>query len=309
MSGPSVYLGGSRPIVMYNGVVLGDVPAPIKHVPADDSLTHNWYEHSAGLCAADDVAASNAEITLRATLPRDPHEEQPEAASTACDGLDTDSDFGDYSATRGSCVSSLGPVSASASLLCEGGGGALAAPPGGPAGAGRGERRGAPPSLEPPRAPQATAGAAAAGRTRRARHTRKMIERSSGLEDPGKITTMMVSNLPLRLQRSELMDMLDGSGFDGVYDFCYVPSDFHSGMNNGHAFINFHDHGTAVRFKEAWHAAAPFRDYSDSQTLRVVPARIQGLRANAKMASVRMNVRNPKHHGLVSTKDQSVNGQ
>ncbi|CAK0888109.1 unnamed protein product [Prorocentrum cordatum] len=175
MPGPSVYLGGSRPIVMYNGCVLGDVPAPIKHVPAADSLTQNWYEHSAGLCAVDDMVASNTEINLHATLPRDPREEQPEAASTACDYLDTDSDFGEYSATRYSCHS-LGPVSSSAGLLCEaappsgsravqGGGGVRAAPRGGPAGAGRGERTGAPPLWEPLGAPRSTA-VVAVGRTR-----------------------------------------------------------------------------------------------------------------------------------------------
>ena len=155
---------------------------------------------------------------------------------------------------------------------------------------------------QPRRATQSTE-TAAAGRTRRARYARKMIDKSSGAENPGKVTTMMLSNLPAKVLQLELIDMLDVSGFAAEFDFCYTPSDFHSGNNNGHAFINFRDRSTAVRFKEEWHGSAPFSGHADNRALRVVPAHIQGRKNNMKMAELRMNVRDPNFSRLVFTRD------
>lgn len=102
--------------------------------------------------------------------------------------------------------------------------------------------------------------------------------------------------------------MLFNQCVEGDYDVCYTPCDFSSGKNKGHAFINFQDHRTAVRFQEEWHGSTPFSSYSDNRALRVVPAHIQGLKANMKMAGIKLNVRNPEFRRLVFKRDLAVNG-
>ncbi|CAK0875684.1 unnamed protein product, partial [Prorocentrum cordatum] len=47
------------------------------------------------------------------------------------------------------------------------------------------------------------------------------------------ITALMISNLPMALTRSDLLDLIDRTGFAGRYDSARVPTDFDTGTAKG----------------------------------------------------------------------------
>eukprot|EP00930_Biecheleria_cincta_P072476 TRINITY_DN59868_c0_g1_i1.p1 TRINITY_DN59868_c0_g1~~TRINITY_DN59868_c0_g1_i1.p1 ORF type:complete len:311 (-),score=57.41 TRINITY_DN59868_c0_g1_i1:293-1225(-) len=51
-------------------------------------------------------------------------------------------------------------------------------------------------------------------------------------------TTVMMRNIPNNYTRDMFLAMLDGEGFQGLYDFVYLPCDFNRDANLGYAFVN-----------------------------------------------------------------------
>merc|ERR1719162_1998700 len=64
---------------------------------------------------------------------------------------------------------------------------------------------------------------------------------------PDELSTVMLRNLPNGYARDMLLDLLNTSGFDGRYDFVYLPMDFRNGVNLGYAFVNLLTHNDALR--------------------------------------------------------------
>jgi hypothetical protein len=56
--------------------------------------------------------------------------------------------------------------------------------------------------------------------------------------NPEARTSVMLRHLPRDLSRDELLELLDGKGFHGKYDFVYVPMHFLEQANLGYAFVN-----------------------------------------------------------------------
>ncbi|CAK0832549.1 unnamed protein product [Prorocentrum cordatum] len=88
----------------------------------------------------------------------------------------------------------------------------------------------------------------------------------------------------------------------GSADFCYLPRDFASGKNMGHAFLNLVSSEAAAEFQRAWHgrptcAGRPV----GAPGVEISVASVQGLAANiARSENPRMRrVRNPEYRPLV----------
>ncbi|CAK0880554.1 unnamed protein product [Prorocentrum cordatum] len=129
-----------------------------------------------------------------------------------------------------------------------------------------------------------------------------MIKEVAGTSDPESITTVMVRNLPARCTQGEVVGELDRSGFEGCYDFCYMPCDFDSGQNNGYVFVNFKTPAVTRSFKETWHGRSRFPNHPDSRSLQVTAAHIQGYEANIAMLQTAGVIRNPNFRRLVISK-------
>jgi hypothetical protein len=51
-------------------------------------------------------------------------------------------------------------------------------------------------------------------------------------------TTVMIRNIPNNVTRADLLNVLAGAGFQGLFDFLYLPMDFKKDANLGYAFVN-----------------------------------------------------------------------
>jgi len=70
---------------------------------------------------------------------------------------------------------------------------------------------------------------------------------SSGLEGK-RLTTVMLRNLPNNINRDLLMEIFNSNGFEGCYNFLYLPIDFVRHANLGYVFVNLIDEETAAKF-------------------------------------------------------------
>eukprot|EP00971_Amphidinium_carterae_P151362 3001030-Amphidinium_carterae.1 len=92
-------------------------------------------------------------------------------------------------------------------------------------------------------------------------------------------TTVMVQNLPRLFSQKDLMNSLDMLGFEGTYDFCYLPVCFTNGHCRGYAFINFRRPTFAARLLAEWQDAKYLLNKKQKKPLLVTFAETQGLTA------------------------------
>merc|ERR1712232_392540 len=62
-------------------------------------------------------------------------------------------------------------------------------------------------------------------------------------------TTAVIRNIPPEFTRARLLELIDNQGFDGLYDFVYLPIDFQTELNHCYAFINLITAEDAERFR------------------------------------------------------------
>jgi len=100
------------------------------------------------------------------------------------------------------------------------------------------------------------------------------------------VTTLMVRNIPNVYTRSMLIEELDGLGFEGDYDFIYLPIDKSTQWNVGYAFVNFKTPEAARR------CVTDVADYTfdrfehgSRKVAQISVAHIQGLEKNLEYYS------------------------
>jgi hypothetical protein len=96
---------------------------------------------------------------------------------------------------------------------------------------------------------------------------------------PQEATTVMLRNVPNRYTAEEVLAEMLAVGFEGTFDFFYLPIDFTTKRNRGYSFINFRETTDAWRFVQAFHGELLTR-YASQKILEVSPALTQGFEAN-----------------------------
>eukprot|EP00747_Dinoflagellata_sp_TGD_P183049 gnl/TRDRNA2_/TRDRNA2_37709_c0_seq1.p1 gnl/TRDRNA2_/TRDRNA2_37709_c0~~gnl/TRDRNA2_/TRDRNA2_37709_c0_seq1.p1 ORF type:complete len:411 (-),score=61.39 gnl/TRDRNA2_/TRDRNA2_37709_c0_seq1:53-1285(-) len=114
----------------------------------------------------------------------------------------------------------------------------------------------------------------------------------------GGITTVMLRNLPNKLSRRMLLDELRSAGFEGTYDFVYLPCDLAAKTTRGYAFLNFCTSKQAQQFRATFEGRA-MSSADSTKIVSVVPATLQGYEANlAHYSSARVSRADPASRPL-----------
>lgn len=95
------------------------------------------------------------------------------------------------------------------------------------------------------------------------------------------VTTLMIRNVPNFFKQKKLMQELDRLGFEGKYDFLYLPIDTSTLWNVGYAFVNFEDPQQAKTCMEVIQGYDfGLRQPNKRRPAQVSVAHIQGLADN-----------------------------
>ncbi|CAK0899473.1 unnamed protein product [Prorocentrum cordatum] len=70
--------------------------------------------------------------------------------------------------------------------------------------------------------------------------------------DNKRCTTLLLRNIPCGVTRDEFINAMNGEGFEGAYDFVYVPIDFKTHQSKGYAFVNLISEELAINFSSAF---------------------------------------------------------
>jgi hypothetical protein len=97
---------------------------------------------------------------------------------------------------------------------------------------------------------------------------------------PENVTSWMLRNLSNRYTYEELLEEFLREGFEGAFDFLYVPVDFTTKKNKGYGFVNLRTHELAVRFYEVFQGRR-LTKYATKKVLEMMPADTQGFEACA----------------------------
>eukprot|EP00928_Gymnodinium_smaydae_P079883 TRINITY_DN63714_c0_g1_i1.p1 TRINITY_DN63714_c0_g1~~TRINITY_DN63714_c0_g1_i1.p1 ORF type:complete len:369 (-),score=31.56 TRINITY_DN63714_c0_g1_i1:254-1360(-) len=92
-------------------------------------------------------------------------------------------------------------------------------------------------------------------------------------------TSVMLRNVSWQCTEAVLRDVLHEAGFEGLFNYLYVPLYERTKTCKGYAYINFLDASTALRFRNMFHCSRS-RRLSCEKRLRVVPANLQGYAEN-----------------------------
>jgi len=91
--------------------------------------------------------------------------------------------------------------------------------------------------------------------------------------------TVMMRNLPNKYNQKLLLDEINNAGFQGGYDFFYLPIDTESHANRGYAFVNFTEPRFAWQFKVQFEGCR-MANFNSDKYVTVTPAALQGFAAN-----------------------------
>lgn len=115
------------------------------------------------------------------------------------------------------------------------------------------------------------------------------------------VTTLMICALPFQVTSEELLEAIDSLGFEGLYDFLYMPSRSTKKCgklrpgNVGYAFVNFRKSEDAARFAMVF-PGYTFPGVTSEKQILVRAAACQGYDANCCL-----HLFNKKHQSSVMT--------
>lgn len=101
------------------------------------------------------------------------------------------------------------------------------------------------------------------------------------VQEAGKVSTLMLRNIPVTYDRDQLLGDLDSRGFRPSLDFFYLPIDFQTGNNVGYAFVNLTSETEVERFRRTYNGFQLSADRSN-KICAVCDAQKQGLHQNAE---------------------------
>jgi hypothetical protein len=128
------------------------------------------------------------------------------------------------------------------------------------------------PAVEPMNKPAAQKGKAAS-----------RAQAGASLVPEAEKTTVLLRNLPKDYTRTQLVELLEDEGFDGTFDFVYVPMDFSSEASLGYAFVNFTAPGDARRCWEIFDGLVEWGNPGENRACEVMWAEpCQGLAAHVE---------------------------
>jgi len=121
------------------------------------------------------------------------------------------------------------------------------------------------------------------------------------------ITTMMLRNIPNKYTQNTLLQEIDDCGFEGLYNFFYLPMDVHNRSNVGYAFINFVHPTDAERFRVAF-GEHRFQKYQSRKISSACAAHVQGLDDNLRHFENRAvtHARNDQYRPIVFKGNQRI---
>mmetsp|Transcript_157984 Transcript_157984/g.291026 ORF Transcript_157984/g.291026 Transcript_157984/m.291026 type:complete len:323 (-) Transcript_157984:215-1183(-) len=93
--------------------------------------------------------------------------------------------------------------------------------------------------------------------------------------------TVMVRYIPSKYTQSKLRNEINNAGFDGTYDFFYLPLDTRNYGNRGFAFINFISSESAEQFYSKYHGQK-LKHFEATSSIAVLPADVQGFEESAE---------------------------
>eukprot|EP00435_Cladocopium_sp_Y103_P012263 s849_g3.t1 len=114
---------------------------------------------------------------------------------------------------------------------------------------------------------------------------KKVLQKKHSMDPPEEkfdeddVFTVMMRNIPNKYTQRMLIDEINEAGFDGAYDFLYLPIDKESNANKGYAFLNFLRPDLAYAFKLAYDGKQ-MAQFKSTKIVSVAPATIQGFDAN-----------------------------
>jgi hypothetical protein len=94
------------------------------------------------------------------------------------------------------------------------------------------------------------------------------------------LTTVMIRSIPNKCSQRELITELERAGFQGCFDFLYIPLDLRTMSNMGYAFVNFSHPVHAARCMKVLPNHHFQRQQKMGKGVSVCPAHMQGLEAN-----------------------------
>lgn len=109
-------------------------------------------------------------------------------------------------------------------------------------------------------------------------------------------TTVMIRYIPSKYTQNKLMGEINYDGFDGLYDFFYLPIDTRNHGNRGFGFINFLSAISAEMFYNKYHGQY-FKHFEATSPIAVMPADVQGFEQSAERFFAAGKLHKKKNHG------------